>query len=115
MPRIVENITDEPIQKHTLLYNDIETVIVMRFSSQTSAWLISAETGDKSASSVKLSVGVLHMISRNMPCDFTVIDTTGNDIDPFRIDDFSTGRCVLVLYDDEDMADIRGQEVEING
>ena len=115
MPRIVNNITNESIQRHVLIYNDIETILIIRYASQVGAWFIDVETGDRTANGIKLAVGVQHIASRNMPCDFTVVDNSNQGIDPFRADDFSTGRCTLYLLDDQDMAEIRGQEVEVNG
>ena len=112
MPRLVQNITNESIQRHVLIYNDIETIIILRFSSQVGAWFIDVNTGDKFAYGVKLAVGVQHIESRNMPCDFTVTDNKTNSIDPFRSDDFSEGRCSLILLDNEDMVEIRGQRVQ---
>lgn len=112
MPRIVQNITNQSIQRHVLIYNDIETILILRYSSQVGAWFIDVNTGDRFANGIKLAVGVQHIESRNMPCDFTVTDNSGNGLDPFRSDDFSEGRCSLILLDNEDMIGIRGRRVE---
>ena len=38
-------------------------------------------------------------------------DESLNGIDSFKQDDFSEGRCILYLIDDDEMAQIRGQRV----
>ena len=112
MPRLVQNITSESNQRHTLLFNDIQVDLFIRFNSQVSQWFIDVKTGSKSVYGVKLSVGPLHINSRNMPCDFIVKDASLNGIDSFKQDDFSEGRCILYLLDDQDMIKIRGQRVK---
>ena len=72
----VQNITDEPIQVHIIIF------------------------------------GSLHMVSQNQPFDFEVLDNSGLGIDPFKLDDFSAGRCSLYVLERDDMVSIRyGAEV----
>jgi hypothetical protein len=61
---------------------------------------------------LKLSVGVLHMLSQNQPFDFICVDKSGNGIDPFTRTDFSGGRCEIYLLEAADMVQIRGVEVQ---
>lgn len=105
------NITDQPVQRHSLIFNDVEASVVLRYSPQVQQWFIDCEVGNKAIYGVKLAVGTLHMVSRNMPVDFTVSDNSGNGIDPFKANDFSSGRCSLFIVDDEAMEIIRGQKV----
>jgi hypothetical protein len=113
MIRNFSNITNEPVQRHTVVFNDVEATVLLRFSPQVQQWFIDCEVGNKSAFGVKLSLGTFHMVSRNMPIDFVVSDNSGNGIDPFKANDFSDGRCSLFIIDDEGIAEIRGQEVQI--
>lgn len=113
MPRIIQNITDAPAQKHTLIFNDIQVILKLRFLSTIESWIFDLEYGDNTIYGVKLSVGVLHIASSNFPFDFEVYDASGNGTDPFRLTDFSSGRCVLYLYDNENMERVRGTGVPL--
>lgn len=111
MPREIQDITDEAIQKHTILFNEVEIILTLRFLSTISQWIFNVQFGDKSANGIKLSSGVLHIVSRNFPFDFFVVEQDG--VDPFRVDDFSEGRCILLLLDDDDMVVIRDAKVPV--
>jgi len=111
MIREVRNITSEAHQTHSLFYNDVQAELELRFIPQVGQWFISCTIGDKAIKNAKLSVGVLHMVSRNMPIDFIVVDNSGEDLDPFLSTDFTSGRCTLLMLDDESMTDLRGVEV----
>lgn len=95
----VENITADNNQRHTLLKDNGDVVIVLRFHATIQQWTIDVERNDKAVYGVKLAVGVRHIESTNMGVDFIVQDTSGNGIDPFRIDDFESGRCLLAMID----------------
>ncbi len=113
MIRLFENITDEQIQEHVIVYNDVTANVTLRYNEQVQSWTFDCVIGNKAAYGIKLSCGVLHMISRNMPIDFVVVDLSGNDIDPFLINDFSDERCRLFILDDQSMEEVRGLGVEI--
>jgi len=66
--RRLQNITSEPIQRHTILFEKSEiNLLHLRFYPRTQIWMFDAEFGDKKVYGLKLSVGVLHMISQNQP------------------------------------------------
>jgi hypothetical protein len=109
--RRIQNITDEPIQRHTILFEKAEIIFTLRFYPRTQIWMFDAEFGDKKVYCLKLSVGVLHMLSQNQPFDFVCIDRSGNGIDPFTRQDFSGGRCNIYMLEAADMVLIRGIEV----
>ncbi|MBL1319597.1 MAG: hypothetical protein JKY80_01945 [Mariprofundaceae bacterium] len=109
----IENITAEAHQRHTILFQESEVILTLRFYPTVSMWCFDAEYKTSVVSGMKLSVGVLHMRSRNLPFDFAVIDTLGDVIDPFRLDDFETGRCELYMLEPADMALIRATPVPI--
>jgi hypothetical protein len=73
---------------------------------------MSVTYNDKTINGVKLSAGVLHMRSRNFPFDFIVEDTSAAGLDPYKPEDFTTGRTIMYLIEPDEMAEIRGQVVE---
>ena len=108
----IENIGAEAIQRHTIIFQEYEIKLTLRFFPKTQIWSFDAEFIDWQVYGLKLSVGVLHMVSQNKPFDFIVTDTSGNGIDPFQINDFSSGRCKLYMLNEQEMITIRnGAEV----
>lgn len=107
----IENISDDAIQQHIILFEENEINLTLRFYEIVQMWCFDATYKDKSVFGIKLSAGVLHMRSQNFPFDFLVETTEG--IDPYKIDDFSTARSSLYLVTREDMETIRGVDVEI--
>ena len=108
----LQNLTDEPIQRHTILFEKDEITFVLRFYPRTQVWLFDVKFGDSQVYGLKLSVGVLHMLSQNQPFDFICVDKSGNGIDPFTRQDFSGGRCEIYMIEAADMEQIRGVEVQ---
>jgi len=104
----IQNISSEAIQRHSILFNEAEVVFTLRFYPRSQMWCFDAEYGDWSIKGIKLSVGVLHIAGQNQLFDFFVSDLSNNGIDPFAKTDFSSGRCILYLIEQEDIEDIRG-------
>ncbi len=113
MAIVVQNITDEAIQRHTVLLDGVEVVLRLRYFPRQQMWCADVSRGDHYAFGVKLSVGVLHLLSRNFPFDIVVRDWSGTGFDPFRRNDFAGGRCQLHLLEAADMVDIRGVGVQL--
>jgi len=112
--RELTNLTDEPIQEHTILFEESEVLLTIRFFPKTEIWCFDAEYKGKAVYGLKLSVGVLHMVGQNQPFDFIVSDNSNNGVDPFKRDDFSSGRCSLFILDADEMISIRnGAEVPL--
>lgn len=109
----IQNITAEPIQRHTIVFEESEIILTLRFYPRTQIWCMDAEFGDWQVFGLKLSVGVLHMISQNQPFDFIVTDNSGEGFDPFQRTDFQSGRCRLYLLESGEMVTIRGDEVPV--
>ena len=108
----LQNITDEAIQRHTILINDEEIVFTLRFYPTVSIWCFDVEWDGGQRYGAKLSLGVLHLVSKNWPFDFAVTDNVSEGIDPFQRNDFSDGRCTIYMLDREDMVGVRnGAEV----
>lgn len=113
MPVQIENISDEPIQRHIVLFEESEIELTLRFLPVVQIWVFDVIYKDRSASGFKLSNDVLHMRSQNYPFDFTVVDLSGIGLDPYRIDDFSTGRCGLYMLNAADMETVRDGPVPL--
>ncbi len=109
----IENITGEAHQRHTVLFEESEIIVVLRYHPTVEMWAFDVEYKGVQANGYKLSVGVLHMRSRNLPFDFIVTDQSGTGLDPIRLDDFTTDRCALYMLEADDMEDIRGAPVPI--
>lgn len=113
MPIQIENITSEAHQRHTILFEESEIVLTLRFYATVQIWCMDVEYKGKVAQGHKLSAGVLHMRSRNYPFDFVIRLEDGAGLDPFRADDFVSGRCKLYLLDAADMVVIRATPVPL--
>lgn len=113
MPSRILDITSDAHQAHTLLFIEDEIALELRFLPVVERWFMSVTYKTKSALGVAMACSTLHMRSRNFPFDFAVRDTTRTGLDPFRLEDFSSGRCELYLMDEIDMAAIRGVTVEL--
>lgn len=111
MPRLLGNIGDESFQRHTIIFQESEIILRLRFLPPVEQWLFDIEYEGFELNGIKLSVGVPHMVSSNQPFDFVVTDNSGNGLDPFRLADFTDGRCSLYLLTPDDMFDIRRVEV----
>jgi hypothetical protein len=114
----INNITSEFIQKHTLEFSRGLVELTLIFEKSVQMWKMNIsytrvrdQEAQRPANGVKLALSTVHIIYRNWPFDFAVIDTTNNGVDPFRADDFETGRCELYLITPEEMIDIRGVDV----
>jgi len=108
----INNISDEGDQTHEVILPNGDVTLRIRFHSSIGMWKLSVTYKEKSINGVKLSAGVLHMRSANFPFDFILEDTSGNGLDPYKVDDFSTDRCILYMLSADEMTEIRGQKVE---
>lgn len=113
MPKRIQNITDEADQRHVILFEESEIVLTLRFFAVAEFWAIDVEYKGRTVYGFKLSANVLHMRSQNFPFDFTVRDLAETGIDPFKIDDFASGRCELYLLTADDMEVIRDGAVPL--
>jgi hypothetical protein len=52
------------------------------------------------------------MEQNNYPFAFTVTDNAKLGIDPFRLEDFSDGRCTLYMFERSEVAELRGYDVQ---
>lgn len=109
----IMNITDYPFQKHTIITPDAPVTVELRYYPKAFFWTISVRYKEKVVNGVKLALGVLHMRSQNLPFDFIVEDKSNTGVDPFKADDFSSGRSRLIMLERADMESIRREPVPI--
>ena len=113
MPKQILNVSDETHQRHVILFEESEITMVLRYLPTVEMWVLDATYRGTALSGYRLVLNTLHMRSRNMPFDFIVLDNSGTGLDPYRRDDFSTGRCALYLLTADDMESVRGQPVAL--
>lgn len=107
----IVNVTDEPRQRHVLLVGDDEIILVLNFYEVAQFWSFDVTYRNESYYGFMLSLGVLHIQALNWPFDFFVSNTDTSGIAPFRLGDFSEGRCELYFVSAEEMQELRGLEV----
>jgi len=93
----LENITSEPFQRHEIISDGGNVVIILKFHDVIGIWTIDVERNGTEVKGVKLSSGVKHIQSSLLGVDFIVFSQ--GDIDPYKIDDFSSERCTLLMVD----------------
>lgn len=107
---VVQNITAERNQRHTIIFEESEVTLTLRFLPTVQSWFFDVEYNGKAVYGVRLACGVLHIESSNFPFDFFVPPAA---IDAFRATDFSEGRLSLVMLQADDMEAIRGAPVPL--
>jgi hypothetical protein len=105
------NITDEPRQRHVLLVGDEEIVIILNFWQVSEFWTFDVSWRNERYNGFMLSLGCLHIQALNWPFDFFCATTDSSGLAPFRLGDFSEGRCELYFVTAEEMQERRGLEV----
>ena len=110
--RLIENLGDEAHQVHTLLFEESEIVLTMRFHPPVEQWAFDCMYKDFEVYGQRLIVGATHIRPLNQPFDFALVDESGEGLDPFRRVDFSSGRISMYLLERADMLLLRnGVEV----
>lgn len=116
---IIRNITADARQRHFLEFERGSIELELIFLPAVQMWKMDVtytRSGDTQAQppiyGVKLANATSHFKHRNWPFDFCVVDTSGNGVDPFRLDDFSTGRSELYFVTPAEMISIRGVDVQ---
>lgn len=95
----IDKITAYHDQQHTITKAGGNVDLRLKFHETIEQWTMDVSRNGKSVYGVKLAVGVKHIASQNMGIDFLVYDSAKIGQDPFKIDDFESGRCVLVMID----------------
>lgn len=107
----ITGITEEPRQRHILLVRDEEIIVTLNFYQTSELWAMDVSWRGETFYGFMLSLGVLHIRALNWPFDFFVSTTDDSGLAPFRLGDFSEGRCELYFVTAEEMQELRGLEV----
>lgn len=99
---LIEDITDEPHQRHVLLFEGEQINLELRYMAATEQWLMNLQYLTRNITNIALVGGSPLLRGQLLPFDFAV--TTGQGIDPFTIDAFSNGRCELWFVTPEELA-----------
>lgn len=110
MNRVI-NLSDEPIQDHHLIIDGILVDVRLRFMPTVQSWFMNVSAGGKTINGVRMAGSTLHIPYMNFPFDFVVYVNDKTKLDPFRVDDFVTGRCELYVVTADEMAQWRGGQV----
>ncbi len=110
--RQINNITDQPYQQHTIIFERQSITLELRFLPQVQRWMINVSYRGRPVSGVFLALGVLHINNNLFPFDFIVTESSGSELDPFKADDF-VSRCKLYMLEADEMESIRGLPVEV--
>lgn len=107
------DLSNEPYQSQTVVLDNLDIKITVRFLPTVSMWLMKVDIdGENIIDGVALSCGSVIMQQFNKPFGFIVDDKSTIGIDPFRLEDFSDGRCVLYMLEREEMITLRGYDVK---
>lgn len=109
----IENIGNETLQRHVILFQETEVILILRYLPMVSIWVMNVEYKGRKANGLKLSTKTPHMLSQNFPFDFLVSDNNATGLDPIDRNDFANNRCTLFMLEPDDIEQLRGQPVEI--
>lgn len=109
----IDNITNENFQRHTILFQDSEIVLHLKFFTMLQSWYFDVDYKEFSLFGKRLCVGTFHLLTSNQPFDFVVTDTSQKGLDPFHNEDFSSGRTELILLEPPDIEKVRGLPVPL--
>lgn len=110
--KIIE-LTNDPIQSQTIVVDNLDIKVTVRFLPIIATWTLRVDVdGETVIDGIALSLGSVMMEQDNKPFGFIVEDKSTLGIDPFRLEDFSDGRCVLYMLERDEMIEVRGYDVK---
>ena len=109
----IENITGEALQRHTIITDGGDVVLILRYYGITESWFMDLTYKNESINGVRLSLAVQHIDAKSWPFDFIVIDLSGREVGPFQLTDFEDDRCQLYMLEASELEEIRGHDVEL--
>lgn len=110
----ITTLTNEPKQRHQLVLDNNETVdFRLYYSARQQAWYYDFTYNDLTCncSKVVLSPNALRQFRRIIPWGLA-FDAEGG-VEPFQLDDFSSGRVKMYVLNSEDVQTIE-QEIYLN-
>ena len=93
----IKSINSTPDQELKIKLPGANVTMRLRFHSVAEIWTVDVSRNGKQANGISLNVGGSHTASAMMNFDILVFDNSGMGIDPFKLDDFESGRCSLVI------------------
>lgn len=110
--KIIE-VSKEPHQSQTVVLDNLDITITVRFLPIVFMWMLKVDIdGENVVDGIALSCGSVIMEQNNKPFGFMVDDKSTLGIDPFRLEDFSDGRCVLYMLERAEMLEVRKYDVK---
>jgi len=101
----------EPKQKITILYEDTQIIIDVKYRPITQSWTMDINFRDEAlVNGKKLVIGLPLLKQFNKPFDIVLQENQNTGIDPFKQDDF-TSRISVYLLERDDLIELRGYDV----
>lgn len=97
----VNNISNEPHQRHVLLLDDEQINLEIRYLAAVQIWIMSVEYQGRETKTLSLVAGAPILLGQLFPFEFLV--TASEGVDPFSLDCFSSGRCKLWFVPQEEL------------
>lgn len=113
MALLIENITSETDQVHTIISEDNEIGLRLRFHPAVQIWTMDITFAGQAVYGIQISIATLHIRGVNWPFDFAAEVTDNSGIPPFRVDDFANGRARLYILTRAEMLQVRGLDVPL--
>lgn len=110
----ITTLTDEPKQRHQLVLDNNETVdFRLRYSARQQAWYFDFTYKELTSKGLKvvLTPNALRCFRRLIP--FGIAFSTQGYVEPFQLDDFSSGRVEMYVLNAEDVQTVE-QEIYLN-
>lgn len=115
MAVLIDTVTADADQSHTLLTEVGDVRLRLRFHPVATIWTVDVEYGERSVYGIRLAAGTRLVQGSRFPFDLAVTETSGSGVCPYKLDDFTSGRCLLWYVTAAEMAEIRGVEVPLAG
>lgn len=103
----ITTLTAAPKQQHTLVLDNNETAdFYLEYCGRMESWYFSFAYNDTVQKCIKvvLTPNALRHLRRIIP--FGIMFTSESMVEPFRIDDFTSGRIQMFVLNEEDVATI---------
>lgn len=106
-------VTDEANQSFVIPFEDEEIQVELEFLSVKSFWIISIQyKGEELINGLRLNSAIPLLDTFNLPFDFYIDDVNNLGLDPFDIDSFNDGFYTFNFLTREELAELRGFEVQ---
>lgn len=110
----ITTLTNEPNQRHQIVLDNNETVdFRLYFSARQQSWYFDFTYKQTTANGFKvtLSPNALRCFRKTIP--FGIAFDTEGYVEPFQLDDFSSGRIKMYVLNSEDVQTVE-QEIYLN-